>query len=64
MTQTIAEPRAVDRERLFRRTMAGATDIPWELRSSDEALSAMHDVIEQARVQRDAGEDRRDDVSG
>jgi hypothetical protein len=52
-----------DPQAMFRKAMAGATDILWNLRYDDEALSALHDIIEQATIQREAGEDRRDDVS-
>jgi hypothetical protein len=51
-----------DREAVFRKAMAGATDVLWNLRYDDEALSALHDVIEQATMQREAGEDRRGDL--
>jgi hypothetical protein len=47
----------------FRKAMAGATDIVWGLGYEEEALSALHDVIETATVQKEAGEDRRGDVS-
>ena len=49
-------------EVLFRRVMADATDIVWDLGYNDEALSALYDVIEHATVQREAGENRRGDL--
>jgi hypothetical protein len=60
---TAVEPVTDEREALFRRTMAAAADIVWGLGYEHEALSALHDVIEFATVQREAGEDRRGDVS-
>jgi hypothetical protein len=52
-----------EREVMFRKAMAGATDIIWGLGYEEEAMSALHDVIEFATIQKEAAEDRRDDVS-
>jgi hypothetical protein len=61
---TVVEPTATDdTEAIFRRTMAGATDVIWGLGYEDEALTALHDVIEYATIQHEAGENRRGDVS-
>lgn len=43
-----------DTEALFRRTMAGAADTIWDLGYDEEALAALHDVIEEGTIQRDA----------
>ena len=64
MNQSIVEPPDIDDpEAVFRRVMAGTADIAWELGYDDEALSALQDVIEYATIQREAGEDRRGDLS-
>lgn len=63
MPTIVGSPTTDDTEALFRQTMAGATDILWDLGYEGEAMSALHDVIDYARTQRDAGENRRGDVS-
>ena len=60
MTPTVVQS---DREAMFRQAMAAATDMVWNLRYDEEALSALHDVLEAATIQREAGEDRRGDLS-
>jgi hypothetical protein len=57
MDQSTVEPHDVnDTEALFRRVMAGATDKAWNLRVDDEALAALHDVIDEGTRCREAGE--------
>lgn len=43
-----------DTEALFRRAMAGAADMVWDLGYDEEALAALHDVIEEGTIQQDA----------
>jgi hypothetical protein len=52
-----------DPEAVFRSSMAVATNALWDLGYDEEALSSLHDVIEQATIQREAGENRHDDLS-
>lgn len=64
MDQSIVVPPDIDDpEAVFRRVMAGAADIVWELGYDDEAVSALQGVIEYATIQREAGENRRGDLS-
>lgn len=64
MNQSSVEPSDIDDpETVFRWVMAGTADIVWELGYDDEALSALQCVIEYATIQREAGEDRRGDLS-
>lgn len=62
MPSVVASVVADDPEALFRRTMAGATDIIWRLGYESEAMTALFDVIEAATIQHEAGENRRGDV--
>jgi hypothetical protein len=63
MANASVEAETTDRETLFRRTMDGATDILWGLRYHEEALSALQEIVEYATIQKEAGEDRRGDLS-
>jgi hypothetical protein len=49
-------------EAMFRRAMSGATDRIWGLRLEEEALAALHDVIDEGMQRADAGRTGRDDV--
>lgn len=55
MNQTTVEPTEADRhETVFRTAMAGATNIAWNLGVDEEALAALHDVIDEGAQRRDA----------
>ncbi|OLE23070.1 MAG: hypothetical protein AUG44_23180 [Actinobacteria bacterium 13_1_20CM_3_71_11] len=64
MTQTVVNARDDrDPEVVFRASVAAAADMIWQLGYDDEALSALHDVIEAASIQKDAGESRHGNLS-
>lgn len=64
MNQQSVEP--IDEEStesLFRRVMAGATDGTWDLGVDEEALAALHDVVDEGIRRKEDGESNEDNES-